>query len=102
MISITVQRQPGDKPGPQITDHLLTTEAVALERGRNEIDALCSNRALVSCTGPYRRFILPGTLIEYQARRSTFRGIVRRCALNVSRDGDRFSAEFALEIEREL
>jgi hypothetical protein len=102
MISVTVQRKPGDRPGPDITDQLLTSDAVAIERGRNEIDAVCSNRALFSCSGPHRRFVAPGTLVEFQGRRVAWFGMVRRTALTVTRDGERFSAEVSLEIEREL
>jgi hypothetical protein len=63
---------------------------------------VCSNRIFFSCTGPYRRFLFPGVIVEYHGRRSTWRGMVRRSALTITRDGDRFSAEFSLEVEREL
>lgn len=100
MISITVQRFPADKQGPDISDNLLTSEAAAVERGRNEIDAVCSNRSTFTCTGPHRRFVRPGTVVEYHGRRATWRGIVRRCAITITRDGKSFSADRALEIER--
>lgn len=102
MIAVTVQRAPGDKQGPDITDPLLTSDQAAVERGRNEIDAQCSNRSTVSCTGPHRLFVRPGLIVEYQGLRETWRGMVRRCALTVTRDGDSFSADRSLEIEREL
>jgi hypothetical protein len=102
MISVTVQRAPADKQGPDISDNLLTSEAAAVERGRNEIDAVCSNRATFTCTGPHRRFVRPGTVVEYHGRRATWRGIVRRCAITITRNGESFSADRALEIEREL
>lgn len=101
MIAIIVQRTPGDKPGPDITDPLLTAEHAALERGRNEIDANGGNRALVSISGPYRRWTDPGALVAYHGRRATWRCMVRRCALTISRDGDSFSADCSLELERE-
>jgi len=102
MIAVTVQRAPGDKPGPDITDPLLTADPAAVERGRNEIDAVCTNRATGTCSGPHRLFVQPGALVEYQGLRETWRGMVRRCAITITRDGDSFSATRSLEIEREL
>lgn len=101
MISVIVQRAPADRPGPDITDPLLTSDAAARERGRNEIDATCSDRALVAVAGPFRRWMAPGTLLGYHGRRGAWRGMVRRCALTISRDGDQFSADISLEVERE-
>lgn len=102
MISVTVQRPPGNKQGPDISDPLLTSDAAAIERGRNEIDAVCSDRATFTCSGPHRRWVRPGTVVEYHGHRSTWRGIIRRCAITISRDGNSFSAVRSFEIEREL
>jgi hypothetical protein len=102
MIAVTVQRSPGDKPGPDIIDPLLTADQAAVERGRNEIDGACSSRSIFTCTGPHRRFVLPGTIVEYQGSRETWRGMVRRCAITITRDGNTFYATRALEIERAL
>ena len=102
MISVTVQRAPADKQGPDISDPLLTSDAAAVERGRNEIDAACSNRETFTCSGPHRRFVRPGTVVEYHGRRATWRGIVGRCAITITRDGKKFTAVRSLEVEREL
>ena len=102
MISVTVQRAPSDRPGPDITDPLLTAAHAAIERGRNEIDAQCSSRALVQTTGPHRLFVAPGTLVSWTGRRTSWRGLVRRCGITISRDGDQFTADRSLELEREL
>ncbi|MGD9948920.1 MAG: hypothetical protein AB7U29_10630 [Desulfobulbus sp.] len=101
MISIIVERAPADRTGDDIVDPLLTTEAAALERGRNEIDAQCSDRTIVSVSGPHRRWIQPGSLVEYHGRRSTWSGIITRCAITVNRDGDNFTVDRSLEMERE-
>lgn len=95
-----MQRAPADRPGPDITDPLLTSETAALERGRTEIDANCSDRATVSVSGPHRRWVQAGALVEFHGRRSTWKGIVNRCALTITRDGDNFTATRSLEIER--
>ena len=101
MISVTVQRAPADKPGPDISDPLITSDLVARERGRNEIDAQSTNRSLVTASGPYRQWIQPGVLLSYIGRRATWMGMVKRYAITISRDGDGFSADCNLEIERE-
>jgi hypothetical protein len=102
MISILAQRPPADTPGQDIVEPLLTAEQAAVERARIEIDRECTNRAIHTCTGPLRQFVAPGTLVEYQGRRQVWRGLVRRCALTLTRDDDAFSADIGLEVEREL
>ena len=101
MISIIVERAPADRTGADIVDPLLTSEPAALERGRNEIDAQCSDRVVVNASGPHRRWINPGTLVEYHGQRNIWRGILTRCAITITRDGDNFTADRALEMERE-
>lgn len=101
MIKITVQRGLGDNPGPDITEALLTSEVAALERGRVEIDKNSTSRVMVSASGPYRAWLPPGSLVEYHGRRSSYRALVRRCALTLTRDGDNFSATRSIELERE-
>lgn len=101
MISIIVERPPADRSGADIVDPLLTSEPVAMERGRNEIDGQCSDRVIVTATGPHRRWIHPGTLVEYHGQRKIWRGILVRCAITITRDGDNFIADRALEMERE-
>lgn len=101
MIQITVQRAPADTPGPDITDALLATEPAARERGRVEIDRNSTNRVLVTASGPYRGWLAPGSLLAYHGRRGSYRCLVRRCALTLTREGDSFAATRSLELERE-
>lgn len=101
MIAITVQREPADKQGPDITDPLLTAENAALERGRNEIDHNSTARIIESITGPYRRFVAPGSLAKFHGRRGYWKGMVTRCAITLNRNAETFTAECALEMERE-
>ena len=101
MISVIVQRPPADTPGPDITDPLLTAEQAAVERGRIEIDTNGTNREMVTVSGPHRLWVHPGALVEYHGRRQTWRGMVRRCAVVISRQGEGFTADRNLELERE-
>lgn len=101
MILLIAQRAPADKQGPDISDPLLCATSAAVERGRNAIDATCTNRRVVAVTGPYRQWVRPGVLVEVQGRRETYLGMVRRSALTIVRDGDQFKADFSIELERE-
>jgi hypothetical protein len=102
MISLIVERAPADRTGADIVDPLLTSETAALERGRNEIDGSSSHRETVSISGPHRRWISPGGLVEYHGRRATWRGMITRCALTITRDGSGFTADRSVEVERAI
>lgn len=101
MISVIAQRAPGDKQGPDISEPLITSNVVAVERGRNEIDRNSTNREIVTGSGPLRGFIRPGSLVEVMDfEAGPWRGMVTGCALNLTRgDGD-FSADINLTVER--
>lgn len=102
MISVIVERPPSDRQGPDISDPLITSDAVAVERGRNEIDAACSNREVVSSAGPLSGYVRPGTLVEVaDSERQTWRGMVKSSSIVVSMDGETFTADINLQIERE-
>lgn len=99
MISIIVERSTGNRTGPDITDALLTTEPAARERGRCEIDA-ATPLVQETITGPHRRWIPPGSLLRFHGRRGAWQGVITRCALTITRDGDTFTADRSLEVER--
>ena len=102
MINLTVQRPPADKRGPDISDPLILTGPVGRERGRNEIDKNCSNRELVSSTGPCDHFVRPGKIVEVaDSEQQTWRGMVTACALVINLEGNEFTATTNLRIERE-
>lgn len=50
MVDIIVQRGAGESPGDEIVDPLTATEAVALVRGRNELDASAAEKVPVNYT----------------------------------------------------
>ena len=101
MISVIVERLPADRQGRDISDQLVTSDLVAIERGRNEIDANCCSRELVTGTGPLQGYLRPGHLVEVaDSEQQMWRGMIRSCAITVSRDNNQFSADVNLEIER--
>ncbi len=101
MISVIVERAPGDKQGPDISDPLITSALVAVERGRNAIDANCSSRESVSSTGPHKGFVRPGSMVEVaDSEQQVWRGMAMSCAIVINRNGDSFTADTNLVIER--
>jgi len=103
MISVIVERAPADRQGQDISDSLICTDAVAIERGRNEIDGQCSARERVEITRPLRGWVDPGALVEVaDAEDAPWRGMVTGCVLELSRSGEtELTALSTLTIERE-
>ena len=102
MIAIIVERAPGDKQGPNISDKLITSAQAAVERGRNEIDANFSHRENVSSTGPLAGFIRPGRIVEVaDSEQQTWRGMIKSCAINVTASVNSYERIINLTIERE-
>lgn len=104
MIEVTVERYPGDHPGPDIVDPLITSEAGARARANGEIDAQGYNALIVAANGPLRDdHIEPGALVEVvDTEQHAWRGQVERSAIVITRDGEDFSATQALEVERHV
>lgn len=101
MISVIVQRAPADKQGPAISEALITSEPVAIERGRNEIDAAGSNRETVTGTGPLKGWIRPGALVEVaDMEQAAWRAKVKTCAITLARGETDFTADVNLTMER--
>lgn len=101
MIAVLVQRPPADQQGPDISDNLITSEPVAVERGRNEIDRNSSSREIVTGSGALRAFLQPGSLIEVMDfEAGPWRGMVTGFSLSVTRSETEFSADTNLTVER--
>lgn len=63
-VALVVIRGGGDKQGPDIVDHLITTVPVALARGRVEVEEQGSNLQAVTMETVYRSGVALGQLIE--------------------------------------
>lgn len=101
-VSVIVERAPGDKQGPDISDALIVNETVATEKGRNEIDRDFSNREAVSGSGPLKDMIRQGSMVEIMdSEQSVWRGLTQKVALVLDLQGVVFTADTHLEIERE-
>jgi len=102
MINVIVMRGAGDRPGPDISDALITSEQVAVDRGTAEIDKNSTDRAMVPTTGPFIGWIPPCSLVHVTEMEGSWRGVVDKCALSfdIGNDG-RFTARTDLIIEKE-
>jgi hypothetical protein len=102
MIKALVKRGPADRPGPDITNPLITSVQAAVARGRAEIDRNCSHRVLVSSTGPFTGWIKPGALVEVaDSEQVAWRGMVRSTALTMAMEDGEYKVDINLTIERE-
>ncbi len=100
-MNITVRRAPADKQGEDIRDELLTSEAVAIARGRREIDSNSTDRQIITCSSPVERYIPTGLLVEVAEESGTWRGVSRYWSCTMIFDENSCSVEVRTEIERE-
>ena len=91
MVDLIVQRHGGDSPGDDIVDPLISTDAVALARGRNELDARAGNKQDVTYNMIPVAGVLPGTFVEVfevstgQSFRAKVKSVSKSKALGESR-----------------
>jgi len=101
-VSVLVQRAPADSLGAQVQDPLITSEAVARERGRNLIDGSCSSRKSVPMTCPFTGLMRPGAIVEVlDTENPRWRGMLLSQDITVDLSGEELVATSALTIERE-
>lgn len=100
-MQITVQRAPANRQGPDVIDDLLTSDVIGVARGRREIDYHCSDRDKTACQCPAHSFIETGYLARITEERSIWNGLVRYWSLTLTIDGETYTADTRLTIERE-
>jgi len=102
MLQTIVQRAPGDKPGPDISDPLLSTADAQRARGRGEINENCSSRVNVSGNGPADGYVEPCSLTQVtDAQVGQVRAIIDSCALTIDISGGSLTATSSITFERE-
>ena len=69
MIEILVTRGAGDRPGPDISDPLITSVPVALARGSAEINRSMSDRRILSLDLTLMPWTDPGSLVGITSSR---------------------------------
>lgn len=101
MISITVTRAPGDKPGTAISDPLITTERVARAKGTALVNETATNRITTPVTGPALPDQATGQLVELHHNHKKLRSKLTEYGVRYERSGSSFTAKSTLTIERE-
>lgn len=102
MISVIVQRGAGDNQGQDISDALISTEEVAIQRGRVEIDRQYTDRVRMSGTTPLISSIKPTAIVGLSdIENGVTNAMVRSFAVSVSVNAGTISAMANIVIERE-
>ena len=103
MSAIIVKRGLGDRPGPDISAPLLTSDAVRVARGTAELDKNGTDRVMVSINGGHIGFIAPCTFVQVNdAEYGSYRGVVDQCTETFRRTSlTEFTADTDLVVERE-
>ena len=98
MVDIIVQRDGGTKQGQDIVNALISTVAVAQNRGRNELDQFSTPKTPVELTTVYRSGVLLGQLAEVAEgiRAEIYRGKIIRIRHTISGD----KATTAISVQR--
>ena len=100
ILSIIIERPPGDKQGPDIQSSLLTTEAACRERGRQEISHNFSDRRVVSGVCRYLGMLPPRSMLQLTTvSDGPMRGILKRHNIVIQRNGSKFTAQSHVNIE---
>ena len=88
--------------GPDISDVLLTTEDVAKERGRVEIDKEYSNRVNVDIDLVSPVFLAPGSFLGIDEGGEIKNGMIKNLNMSLQKSGDTFDISTSLTVERNL
>jgi hypothetical protein len=97
-IDIVVMRLPGDSQGPDIQDSLITDVSVAIQRGRNEIDAN-SGLDVMDMEAVIRPSLYRGSLVEAHdaLRGKAWRGKVSSISFVVENEAETPIVRFTLD-----
>jgi len=98
-MKITVQRTPADKPGPSITNSLLTVEGAGVARGIAEINKNHKDRIIISGNGPKNQYMIPTKLVQVTDVEGVKKGIVTMYSRTYSISGKEFQITSSMEIE---
>lgn len=98
-IQVLVTRYAGDRRGPDISDALITSEAVAIERGRNEIDAANPDRLRIEVATPYLDWWAPGGMTRVIDAGGGLSGKITAWGMTVSIDPSGYQAAVNLTVE---
>lgn len=93
-VNVIVTRDAGDVPAPDIIDPLITTEAIAIQRGCSFIDANHKSRMLAVVNGPFREWMAPGSLLEIiDSELASYKTLLTDITLTVSKSDTGFTMD---------
>lgn len=98
-MSVVVYRNGGGLAGDDITDEVLTTEAMQRERGRQEINGSDSDRVTLSGTAVNADFMMPGSIVSVGDSNGMTNGYLEQYAKNVTISGS-YSVSSSVVIEQ--
>lgn len=107
MITVTVKRGAGDRPGQPITDPLIAgSEAAARARANSELDASGSQRERVTLEITPQAGLAPGQIVEVrEIGKPAWRGMITSIRMEIAAapSGGQMTLTraFTLELERE-
>lgn len=93
-----VYRQAGDKPGPDISESVLTTLASRIERGTQEINANDTDRVLETLSILSTTFVAPTKIASIQSRGRIRNGDVSSFSLQIA--NSRISSSIVVEVPK--
>ena len=102
MISIIVERAPGDSQGKDITDPLLTSEAQGQQLGRSYIDESFANKFDVSGSCVLNDYMEPGKTVQVTDLESgSYNAVLKSYSASITRQADgSFTAVSDVILER--
>lgn len=99
MSSIIVQRQPANRPGPDIINPLLADNVAKREKGRALINHNEDDRKIVTGDGPRSQFMTPGDLAELHIKGRTMRGAVTLYSRTYVLNGSNYQINSSISVE---
>ena len=98
-MAVIASRPPGDKPGPDIVDSILSTDLSQRERGRQEINFHSTDRVIESGNLIGTSFIRPGSMVQITNSKESFKAKVTSFAFSII-GGDTYDEYSSIVSER--
>lgn len=101
-MNVVIIRSPGNKPGPDIVDPLLSTEAIGRFRGQSEINHNDSSRKSLTGNGPKNEFMMPCKLVQIEKKGSRQYGILTMYSRSYNKADGVYTIDSAVAIETKI
>lgn len=102
MNPIIVKRQPADKPGPEISDPLITSEPVAIAHATAKIDHNFSDRTAFALNCGFIDYIPWGEIGRVDKDDGGRPGMATDYEINLSLSGETYTIDTMVTVESEV